>query len=876
MAMPSFFLNQKPYLKLSKYPGMKNHVLLAVIIIALGSSCRQESVPVPSQAFQERMENKLYPNEGYYRDKNYPFETFGLQKYRTGLRQAALEKDNNRAGAWTQQGPGNLGGRVNTIAVHPTDPNTIMIGYSIGGIHKTVNGGASWYPVFDDKVTLSLSDIAYDPADPQIVYAGTGDLNISGYPVTGNGIYKSTDGGETWEQSGLSEAGIISEIYVSRQNSNIIYAASMGIPVTTNEDRGMYKSVDGGQTWEQVLFISTTTGIIDIEVHPEDDNIIYAAAWSRVSSYSLNVIGSAISRILKSTDGGETWDYLLEDLPSGTLVRPALAMYEGDPDVLYVQFNRFIGAEEDRECTDGYYIESIHKTTNGGDSWQPLDLSPETGWRCGFVGGFSWYFGKMRVNPNDPDDLFVLGVDLLRTRDGGLTWEEAAPPWWQYEVHADKHDLVFSGSDILLATDGGAYRSPAIFEDWEDIEDIVSTQFYRVAYNPHTPELFYGGAQDNGSTGGSKDDINGWPRIFGGDGFQMAFDPTDSLTYYAETQRGRIWKIGEDEFFGSYSDLITDSLSDEGAVNWDMPYFLDAVDPDIVYCGREKVWKMIDADQYIWEAISPVLVDDQGATIATSHTISALAQSTVVPDVFVVGTSDGYLWRTVDGGENWDKAGANMPERYYSDVRPSPNDAARVYASITGYEDNDNTPYLYMSVDTGLTYVSISGDLPQIAVNDIFVPPGQTDENTIVVGTDAGVYATTDLGLSWYRLGNNMPVMPIYDLAYNPSTEELMAGSHARGIWTIPIEELLTVSTKETVAALQVTVYPTLVQTDLYVSGKEDSYRYQVYDLQGKLQLQGRTLTEQSIGMEDLSAGMYVILLQTADGRSVSKKLVKQ
>ncbi len=853
---------------------MLKYLGLFLTLTCVFAACETPKDTEISNDYQQRMEEKLYPYEGYHKAKNYPFETFGLTAYKSGMKQASQNMSQSRAGQWTQQGPGNIGGRVNTIEVNPQNPNEIMLGYSLGGIFKTINRGITWYPVFDDQITLSLSDITYDPNNPSIVYAGTGDLNISGYPVTGNGVYKSVDGGETWAQSGLTEAGIIAEIVVSHQNSDIVYAASMGVPFDLNPDRGLYKSTDGGETWAQMLSINSYTGIIDIEVSTTDDDIIYAASWSRVSAYTQNFLSSAITRILKSTDGGETWDFLSDDLPTGSLVRPGLAMFPDDHDLVYAMFSKYIDDEdEEAECTGGYYIEGIYKTEDGGDSWDPLDLSFNTGWDCDVVGGFSWYFGTIKVNPSNPDDIFVLGIGMQRSRNGGASWEEATPPWWWYEVHADKHDLVFSGSEMLLATDGGVYRSFIDFGEWEDIEDIVATQFYRVATSPARPDLYFGGSQDNGTTGGNADDIDDWPRIFGGDGFGVAFHPTDTTIMYAETQRGRIYRLENNEFgFESYR--LTDTLSDEGRVNWDMPYLIGAADPSIVYCGREKVWRTINQEQDLWEAMSPVLIDEDFVTEATSHNISALAQSTVNPDMFFVGTSDGYLWRTLDDGEHWEKVGNDMPERYFSDVRPSPNDASRVYVSITGYEDNDNTPYIYMSQDSGRTYIQIAGDMPQIAVNDILIPPDQDTEDVIVIATDAGVYVTTDTGATWHRLGNNMPIMPVYDLAYNTVTDELVAGSFARGIWSIPMADVESVDTEDRLADLAATIYPTLATDYITVEGKHRGYNYSIYTIDGKRTLTGNIQSGAQIDISGLSNGYYIMRLEN-EGKAVARKFVK-
>ena len=810
--------------------------------------------------------------EGYYLAKNYPFESFGLQKFKTGMKQAKQSMVFARNGKWQQEGPGNIGGRANTIAVNPDNDQELFLGYSLGGIHKSIDGAASWVPVFDNEVTTSISDIAYDHSNTDIIYAGTGDLNITGYPLTGNGIYKSTDGGNSWKQSGLTGAGIISEVSVGKINPNIVYAASMGVPFQIGENRGLYKSLDAGETWEKVLFIDDITGVIDIEVSPLDDNLIYAAAWTRISSYSFNTVQGEETRIYKSSDGGSTWTMMTEGLPAGGLVRPGLAMYPDDPNIVYSMFSRYVNDDEDLSCTGGYYIEGIYKTVNGGDTWEALPLLEENGYDCSFVGGFSWYFGKIRVNPNNPDDIFVLGVDLLRTRDG-VFWEDATPPWWQYIVHADKHDLLIDNDNIYLTTDGGAYTSNLDnTESWEDIEDIISTQFYRIGYNPHDPTNFYGGAQDNGTTAGNVNDVE-WPRLWGGDGFTPQFNPEDSTEYYFETQNGRINRFFVDESGFEDRTVISNSIEDEGRPNWDMPYFLDAADPNTVYAGITKVHRSFGADKDFWIPISQLLVDTFQQTIASSHNISALGQSTVNPNLFYAGTSDGYLWKYESVGTDWKRVGLELPERYYSDVRPSPNNENIVYASITGYEDDDNTPYIYKSIDKGETWFQIAGDMPQIAINDILIPKNQdADEQTVIVATDAGVYFTNNAGVNWFRLGDNMPIFPVFDLVYNPELDLLAAGTHARGIWTIPMGNII--SSLEDIENLEVAILPNITSRYISVSGTAASYNYKVYDATGSEVMSGKLISSEPLEVSKLQSGYHFILLEN-NGKSVTKKFVK-
>ena len=503
---------------------MKN---LLFLILCLGVIACQPNTSDP----EARLKDKLYPGEDHFFDKQFPFSTFSWNAYREALRDVKQFRDlasNRSSGEWVVEGPGNIGARINTIAIHPTNDQIILVGFSEGGIFKTINGGQDWYPVFDDQVKLSIGDITFDVQNPQIVYAGTGDPNISGFPFVGNGLYKSVDGGESWSYLGLSEVGIISQIRVSPDNSQEILVGAMGLPFIKNEHKGLYKSSDGGISWKKILFINDSTGVIDLVMHPTNKNILYATSWNRIRNNSKSLVSGPDGKIFRSVDGGLQWEELTNGLPTGPVSRIGIDIAKSNPNILYAAYTH----------PSTYNLEGIYKSTDGGDSWQPLPIYEPTlaSLPRSLYGGFGWYFGKIRINPDNPDDVFILGVDMYRSQDGGINWSLAVPPWWTYEVHADKHDLVFKNGNIYLATDGGLYRSEVSSTDnWQDIENIPATQFYRVAHNPHTPDFYYGGAQDNGSTGGNAALINEWGRIYGGDGFQMAFNPDSPFIFYASS-----------------------------------------------------------------------------------------------------------------------------------------------------------------------------------------------------------------------------------------------------------------------------------------------------------------------------------------------------
>jgi len=816
-----------------------------ILLMQCDQKISQESKGI---SFEERMTEKLYPAEGHIMAQNYPNESFAIDAYRSALATVKKQRNNSqRVGAWEQQGPGNIGGRINTIGLNPDNPNEMMLGYSRGGIFKTEDNGDTWSPIFDDQDILSISDVKYDPNNPNKIFVGTGDLNISGYPVTGNGLFRSENGGSTWDKIGLSEAGVIAEVGISKSNSNIVYAASMGIPFGRTNDRGLYKSIDGGDNWEQVFFLNDSTGVIDIEVHPDDPDIVYAASWTRIRNNRESLIESEETGIYKTVDGGESWTKLSEGLPTGELVRPGLAMYDGNPDVLYAMY---ITNEEIEGCSGGFQMQGVYKTSNAGDTWTDVPTGEETGLPCDVMRGFGWYFGQIRVNPEDENDLHILGVDMYNTKDGGLSWFEATPPWYTYEVHADKHDLVYNGTDIILATDGGAYRKEE--EEWVDIENIITTQFYRVATNNFDVSS-YGGAQDNGTTGGTDDFVDEWPRIFGGDGFQMVFHPTDSLIWYVETQNGniRVTLDGGDSYQNATSGL-------EGTRNWDMQYIMSSDNPSVLYTGTDRIYRSESPFAPSWFQISDILTDTVDLSTARSHTISTLDESPINTDHLYCGTSDGLVWRSLDQGLNWELINEGLPRRYISDIKASRNNENVVYLTIQGYRDNDYTPYIYKSIDNGTTWEHINGNLPQIAINDILLPSDDPEESKVFVATDGGVYYTEDGGLSWIRLGDDMPIIPVYDLAFG-ADNNLVAGTFARGIYHFDLGQLDNLSTNQ-LDVSRIKLFPTVTQDVFYIEGLEIGEEIDIISNQGQVVKSEIFRSDrQAIDISNLQSGNYFV-----------------
>jgi hypothetical protein len=414
----------------------------------------------------------------------------------------------------------------------------------------------------------------------------------------------------------------------------------------------------------------------------------------------------------------------------------------------------------------------------------------------------------------------------------------ATPPWWQYSEHADKHDLVWNAQgQALLATDGGLYRATNDMQNWQDVENIPCTQFYRVAVNPHEPNNYYGGAQDNGSTGGSNLDEE-WPRIYGGDGFQMAFHPLLENTFFAETQNGGIVVTNDG---GNFWDSATNGIEGGDRKNWDMPYILSPHNPETFYTGTYRVYQGADSFFPQWFPISEDLTD--GLILHPRyHSISCINESVLEEGQVYVGTTDGNVWRSSPTGSGWTAINNGLPDRYVSEVKPSPDFADGVYVSMSAYKDYDFSPYLFRSMDRGDSWESIAGDLPNLSINDLYIYPN-TGDSVIFVATDGGVYGTRTAGTEWHRLGNNLPFVQVNDLEINYATNELVAGTFARSINVYPLDSLLNgasdpVATEKLAlleADLQLAPNPSRGQTQLNWNGLENTMtQLQLFDQKGR------------------------------------------
>ncbi len=753
---------------------------------------------------------------------------------------------------WTLEGPSNIGGRISAVAEDPSNPDIMYCGFSNGGIFKTINGGKNWIPVFDKEITLSIGALAVDPKNPNIVYAGTGDPDINGNSYIGFGLYKSTDAGLTWTQSGLTEVRVINEIIIDPNNSNIIYVGAMGNPFESNSNRGFYKSKDAGLSWSKTLFVSDSSGISDIAINPVNPSILYAASYHRIRTASYSRPEGPDSKIFKSTDQGEHWSLIMQGIPQSIYSRIAIDISESNPDILFARTVKNLTS-----CNGGYNIEGLYKSSNGGESWTRVAIDYGT-LDCGFLGGFGWYFGKIAIDPKNPQHLYMLGVDLWSSLDGGITWFNVDDQS-QIGLHADKHILIFrKNGNLLLGTDGGLYQFNTNNSQWTDIENIPCTQFYRVETDIKNTSIYFGGAQDNGTSSGNQNSINSWKHVWGGDGFQTRFhNRLQDLVWY-ETQYGGISQ--SNRITGDYQPF---TYGITGTFNWDAPYFLSRFQPDSMYAASVKVFLNTNPMIPDWKAISPDLTVNGPFPNRITPTISCLDESPRIQNMLIAGTTNGNIWLGNAVTRQWTNVTNGLPPGYITAVKYAPDNDNVIYVSFSNYRNNDNKGYLFKSSDNGNSWINIANsELVDQPVNDFVILPGTKDQ-VIIAGTVFGAYATVDGGINWRRLGSNMPIIPVNAVHYNPSRKELIAATFARSIQTYPLDNLTALFASPENDKL--IIYPNPAKDFLYILQGIDHKQYNeyvVFNLDGDKIKQSTLPEDHSISIEAIPSGIYYLALR--------------
>lgn len=792
---------------------MRYYIIILLGIVLLGNSCTQKQV----NEMNAQPAETIPPDDLYFLDKVGEATPSFLAAREQEIEFLKNSIHLNRSapvlipGNWTTQGPGNLGGRINTIAMNPKNENIIFVGFSHGGAYRTIDGGKNWTAIFDQESNLYIGSIEIDPVNPNTIYIGTGDPNGGFYCGQGNGIYKSIDNGKTWIHLGLSETRIISKVIVDYKNPQTIFAASLGYSYEKNEHRGIYKSSDGGQNWIKALYTNDSSGITDLVMHPNDPQTLFAVSWNKLGLNNRSVVSGPDGQIFKSVNGGQSWKKLTSGLPSDSLNgRIALAISKSNPNILYARYIRTYRC--DNSVTNNLY--AIYKSTDTGENWTELpSLAPSSGLECGDTGGFGWYFQNIAVAPDDPNALYIMAIELFYSDDGGINWIIPTPRNGSVDVHADKHAMAFyKNGDYLLGTDGGLYKYIKATNTWIDLEDIPTNQIYRVGYNLHEQDLYYGGLQDNGTTSGNKFNLGNWDRIYGGDGFQMAFNKEDPTIFYAEYQNGALQQYYHGDWRG-----FTRGLG--GNKNWDFPYMISRFNSQKLIAGSSQIYVNPIDTIAAWTAISPNLVSVARYPSRSSPSITTLDQSPIDSNVIIAGTVNGNVWMTKQFDKGWTNVSSNLPAAYITSVKTSYLNTNTFYASLSGHRGNNFNAYVYKSTNNGLSWSSIQGDLPNLPVYDFLVYPDNKD-SILFVGNHIGVYASVDAGNTWLRVGDNMPYIEVYDLEINESEKTLIAGTFGKSIMSFPLENILRtlVKTKDDLPALSISIMPNPASNKITIS----------------------------------------------------------
>lgn len=687
-------------------------------------------------------------------------------------------------------GSATMSGRITDIVGLQKDSGkTIYVGTAGGGVWKSTNSGFSFKPVFD-KYNQSIGAIAVDQKNPKTIYVGTGESNMRNSVSIGDGMYKSTDGGDNWVKIGLDSTEHISKVLIDPSNSNIIYVSAPGPLWSDGKHRGLYKSIDAGKTWEKILYINEKTGVADVEIDPSNTNILYATTWEfRRLPYSFNSGGKG-SGIYKSTDGGKTWKELSKGLPAKPFGRVALAIAPSSPQNLW--------AIVESENT-GLYISS-----DGGESWKELSATAN-------IRSRPFYFSTLEIDPKDPKRVYRPAFSFAYSSDGGFSFAEASNDGgW---IHSDHHALWIDPSNtnkMYLGTDGGVYYSLDRGANWKFVNNLPVGQFYHVSVDNQNPYRVYGGLQDNGSwvapstaPGGV---LNGdWKSLFGGDGFWVQPDPLNPDIAYAEYQGGNMSRIrisdGTSVGIKPQSELGNELLR----FNWNTPLVLGAKNPKNLYTGAQYLYKSTDRGTN-WTKISPDLTTNNkkkqeqeksggismDITSAENHcTIFTIAESPLDEQLIWVGTDDGNIQYTTDGGKKWVNVSANYAAcgipagTWVSSIEPSRYGRNIVYATFDNHSYGDHKTYVAKSEDLGKTWKKMeSAEFTGFAHK---IKEDIQKKDLLFLGTEMGLFISLNGGKEWFRMKSNLPWYALVrDIQIQPQTNDLVLATHGRGILVIP------------------------------------------------------------------------------------------
>jgi photosystem II stability/assembly factor-like uncharacterized protein len=692
-------------------------------------------------------------------------------------------------------GPAFMSGRIADIAINPDNENEWYVAVGSGGVWKTVNAGTTWQPLTDNQSFYSTGSITIDPNNTNTIWLGTGE-NVGGRHVgVGKGVFLSLDGGKTWKNKGLNKSEHISKIIVNKKNSNNVFVASQGPLWSSGGDRGLYKSIDGGESWSLVLSVNKWTGVTDVVVDPRDENIMYAATWQRHRNVAAYMGGGPGTKLFKSTDGGDSWRQLKTGLPTGKLGKIGLAISEINPDVLYaaIELERRKGA--------------VYRTSNGGESWKKMSdtVSGATG---------PHYYQELVASPHHFDKIYLMDVRVQVSDDGGKTFYRMN----EGNKHSDNHSMTFKKNDpnyLLVGTDGGIYESFDDTKSWKYVNNLPLTQFYKLAVDDSYPFYnIYGGTQDNNTQGGPSRTFrsNGiansdWFVLLGGDGHQPATEPGNPNIVYAQSQQGNLHRVdrttGEAVFIKPYSGLNEDFER----FNWDSPILVSSHNPKRLYFGSQRVWKSDDRGDS-WTPISKDLTKNQERlelpimgkqqswdsawdvyAMSTYNTITSLSESVLDQNILYAGTDDGLIHSTKDGGSSWtsitvDKLPGVPDSSFVNDIKADLHNDQVAYVALDNHKFGDYSPYLYKTSNGGKSWKPIINGLPE----DTFVwriVQDHIDPNLLFLASEYGLYFSNNQGEKWIKFSTGLPTISVRDLVIQKRENDLVLATFGRGFYVL-------------------------------------------------------------------------------------------
>ncbi len=705
--------------------------------------------------------------------------------------ESLLKADSFAGLAFRSIGPALTSGRIGDVAVHPNDRATWYVAVSSGNLWKTTNAGTTWTPIFDAQGSYSIGCVAIDPRNPLVVWAGSGENNSQRSVSYGDGVYKSVDGGRTWENVGLKASEHIGRIAIDSRDSDVVYVAAQGPLWSAGGDRGLYKTTDGGKTWQQVLKIGDYTGVNEVHLDPRDPDVLYASAYQRHRQVWTLIDGGPESGIHKSTDGGATWKKLESGLPKEEMGRIGLAISPADPDTVYA-------IVEAANKAGGFF-----RSTDAGANWEKMG---------DYMTSSPQYYNEIVADPKTVDRIYAMDTYMMVTEDGGKTFKKAGEKW----KHVDNHALWIDPDDtdhLISGCDGGLYESFDRAANWRYFPNLPVTQFYKATVDEARPFYnVYGGTQDNFTLGGPVRTATAhgisnadWFVTVGGDGFQSRVDPKDPSIVYSQSQHGVL--VRHDRRSGEIIDIQPQPGAGDPPLrwNWDSPLILSPHSHTRLYFAAQRIFRSDDRGA-TWRPVSPDLtrqidrnklkvmgrvwsVDTVAKNASTSFygNIVSLDESPVQEGLIYAGTDDGLIQVTEDGGATWRK-GEKFPgvpdTTYVSRLLASQHDANVVYAAFENHKTGDFRPYVQRSADRGRTWTSITADLPQRG-SVYALAEDHVKRNLLFAGTEFGVFFTPDGGGRWIQLKGGIPTIIVKDLSIQKRENDLVAATFGRGFYVL-------------------------------------------------------------------------------------------